>query len=485
MPKPTDTDDSKHVLRFDNARIDATRLDQNGYLEVDAAVTRTGVFVYRHPDGTVTRELRHPDEVFNADSLATLRNRPVTFDHPTSEKIPLLTPKNTRRYAVGNVIGDVTHDESLVKTKLLITDEDAITKVMDEHKPAREISSGYQANVTKEDGIYNGERYDHVMRDIRYNHVAIVPIGKRGRAGADVRMRLDAADAIMIDEDSDEYISIEVAPASEFDELTPRDVTDPQGGIVELMGARKGEDKRVTCQQYKFYKDKGWTLEKAKEWVKNHHTDSGYTQSNDTSKRTDAMKIKVRRDAVATKTFKADAFEIVLDGTPESSEKAIDVLNTRNDAAIEAIRSLEAQNQQLQGRVDAMGESGKVTAKQLDALVKERTDACGAAHYLGVKNYNNLETDQIKKAVVIKAFPKIDTNELTDPYVQGRYDAVVDRIRQENKNLESLANLKDVTTNPELFGLRTDEAGPSPRDKLALDTNDMWKHGTSRAAAAA
>jgi hypothetical protein len=404
----------KKSLRFDTFRIDATRRDQNGYLEADAAVTRTGVFVYRHPDGTVTRELRHPDEVFKADSLSTLKNRPATLGHPQAGK---LNAKNTRLLSVGAVVGDVSHDERLVNTKLQITDEDAINRILDDKNPAREVSCGYEAEVVKQDGTFNGERYDHIQKNIVYNHVALVP---KGRAGREVGVRLDAGDAFMSDEEDQ-----------------------------ELDNAGK---------------------------TGNNHSNQGDDVANDRSK--NMSKLKIKRDAVATKTFKADAFTLEIDGTPEAAEKALDAIGVRYDAAIAHIVTLEAENQTMKGKLDAMGDSGRVNAAQLDSLVKDRTDALGVAHYLGLKNYATQETDQIKKLVVLKAFPNIIPEDLNPAYIAGRYDAVCDRVKQEHKNLESLANLKDVIATPELFGLKDKNDNLSPREALAKETADMWKGET-------
>ena len=64
-------------LRFDAAKASKTKINDNGYLETDAIITRTGVFVYKNADGSTNRELRHPDDVFKADSLETLKMIPI------------------------------------------------------------------------------------------------------------------------------------------------------------------------------------------------------------------------------------------------------------------------------------------------------------------------------------------------------------------------------------------------------------------------
>lgn len=176
------------MLRFDRSEIKKPVIDQNGYLHADAAVTRAGVFTYHHPDGTITRELRHPDEVFKPESLASLKNRPVTDGHPAEGK---LNPKNTKRLSIGTLTEAPEKEDVFVKTRLMVTDEISIGKIMREENPVRELSCGYDCATIKEDGIFQGEAYDHIQKDIIYNHVAIVD---KGRAGPQARLVLDAAD---------------------------------------------------------------------------------------------------------------------------------------------------------------------------------------------------------------------------------------------------------------------------------------------------
>lgn len=490
------------ALRFDIARLDAPKRDHNGYLETDASVTRVGVFIYRHPDGSVTRELRHPDEVFKADSLQTLRNRPVTLRHPTSGRVD---SKNTRHVAVGTAIGDIDHDDRFVRTKIQIVDEDAIAKVLDAQRPLREVSCGYDAEVVPSDGVWQGEHYDHVQKNIVYNHIALV---ERGRAGPEVRVTLDAEDAVLIEDadinETEDWITVKLADATSFpmhrcrtvdvpgekgvqavfvrhdeseQEFVSRCMSDPekvgefpdekQRAAVCFDKFRARKDSRPA--RFVFEKSAGWDLQRVTKWVEVHRHDAI-----DEPMRTEAMKLKIKRDAVNTKSFKSDAFTVELDGTPEGAEKAIEATLQRYDEAIAAIRRLEADKDNLQGRIDAMQDGNKVSVARLHDLVKERSDALAAAHYLGCKDYDHLETDELKKLVVLKAYPNMKTDDITADYVQGRYDAVIAHIREENKNVESLANLKRVAANPHLFD-KDHLDDKDPRTKLLEDTQDWHK----------
>lgn len=176
------------VNRFAVAKLDSKelKLDANGFLRVKAFATRTGVFKYTKADGTVYRELRHPDEVFHADSLASMHDIPVTNNHP---KEKLVDSKNAKALMVGYTSKAVPEGQ-FIATSLTVTDADAIQDIQ---AGKQECSSGYQCELDETPGEYEGERYDAIQRNIRYNHVAIVD---RGRAGPRVRLNLDAADAV-------------------------------------------------------------------------------------------------------------------------------------------------------------------------------------------------------------------------------------------------------------------------------------------------
>lgn len=145
-----------------------------------ANVTKTGVFTYLNSDGTLRRELRHPDEVFSQDSLDSLKLISITIGHP---KEGLVTPKTAKQLSVGMTGDSVSHDEEFVKTTLAVTSEDGIVAFANDDM--RELSCGYQYGRDWTPGVYKGEAYDCVQREIRYNHLAIV---KRGRAGKNVRL---------------------------------------------------------------------------------------------------------------------------------------------------------------------------------------------------------------------------------------------------------------------------------------------------------
>jgi hypothetical protein len=172
---------------FDNIEIPRAQVTKEGYLAATARVTRTGVFDY-HENGQLIRVLRHPDDVFDKDSLETLKQIPVTIDHPDPEVSSNRTvdASNSSLLAVGATGETVKRDGDFVVANLKVFDSKAVKTIKDDN--IQEISLGYETMVTDESGEYKGQQYDMRQTEIRYNHLSFVG---RGRAGPDVRVNLD------------------------------------------------------------------------------------------------------------------------------------------------------------------------------------------------------------------------------------------------------------------------------------------------------
>ena len=176
-------------LRFD--RLGVIHADakpgSDGMLRLPARIARVGVQEYGLPSGGIQRELRPPDEVFHPDALASFAQVIVTLDHPPPGKV---TAENSKIYARGATGEVVKKDGDHVAAQLLISDKIAVDAVVSGTHV--ELSGGYTCDLDFTPGEYNGIRYDAVQRNIRGNHVALVP---KGRAGPSVRLRLDSAGA--------------------------------------------------------------------------------------------------------------------------------------------------------------------------------------------------------------------------------------------------------------------------------------------------
>lgn len=184
------------VLRYDFAPITSSETTDEGYLRVWCRAARTGTQLYRRADGSQVREYRPPEEVGKPETLATFGMKPVTWTHPPV----LLDSTNTGEFSKGTSGSHVRFVDGFVEVALVVTDADSVEKI--KRKEATEVSAGYKVDFDPTPGFTpEGESYDGVQRNIRVNHIAIVP---RGRAGPEVRLlldRMDAADAVAEHED--------------------------------------------------------------------------------------------------------------------------------------------------------------------------------------------------------------------------------------------------------------------------------------------
>lgn len=214
------------VTRSDHTgKLDAKHRTPQGGLRVDAYLTRVGVLNYRRSDGSIVRELRHPDEVFSQDSMASLAGAPVTVGHPGK-----VGPDNYSQHSVGHV-GDTVGkaEDRFLSSTLRVQDAKAVSGV--ESGSLVEISCGYDCDMDPTPGEYNGEKYDAVQRNISYNHVALLPVNA-GRAGNDVRLRFDG-----VDETAGEITSLEVS------KLEPDHMDELEKLKVELAAEKTRADK--------------------------------------------------------------------------------------------------------------------------------------------------------------------------------------------------------------------------------------------------
>lgn len=173
------------MLKFqDRATVGATKDTQDGYLVATSKIARTGIQLYRADEvgligSHAVRVYRAESEVFSKDALASLQHAPVTLNHPKE----LVTSDNWASLAKGEVSTDILRDGDYLAASLIIKDSDAATAARSTHK---EISLGYTASITMQDGVSpSGEKYDAVMTDFNYNHLALVP---KGRAGDKARI---------------------------------------------------------------------------------------------------------------------------------------------------------------------------------------------------------------------------------------------------------------------------------------------------------
>lgn len=170
-----------NVNRYDFAQFTATKTDE-GFLIDSPIIGRVGIQEYVNIDGSIRKELRLPDEVFNVESMNSAKGKPISLDH--KEKI--VTSKNANRVTIGTVLSASKQDGDNLRTDIVIHSPDAIGT-------RRELSLGYTCTLDETSGEHpTYGHYDAIQRDIRINHLSVV---SRGRAGV-ARLNMDSNEVL-------------------------------------------------------------------------------------------------------------------------------------------------------------------------------------------------------------------------------------------------------------------------------------------------
>ena len=342
-----------------------------GFFQGRAIVTSVGVFTYKNADGSVTKELRLPEEVFAAAALESMIGKPVVNDHPKET----VTPDNSKKYQVGSIGTDPSSyidgwqvkngdagqrgsnysDGFHVAATLTITRADAIADV---RAGKTALSMGYTCDIedAPEGSAWCGMAYDCVQRNIRYNHVAIVD---KARAGDAAKIRMDGGDAIQIDTGA--------GPKTKQEEIPMKK--------IRIDGVEyEGEDGLVAAYQ-------------------------------EQKKRADSVGSAVEKLEKDIKSLKKElsAMEADRDNNKDRADKAEKELQEAQTAANDP--------------------------KRIDAAIEAKLAIHDAARKAGVEVKNDMLDGDIKKAVILSVFPEAKLDGKDETYMSARFDAAVELLK--------------------------------------------------------
>lgn len=163
----------------------AQRVDDNGWIEIqNNPLSRVGVFEYfgRH----ISPDLP-PDEVFSVYHPAEELSDPETIK--SAKLIPWIAG-HTMLGKVGKVqaeekgVGGVTGEQIYFKDGILYGNLKLFSKShadLVNIKGFKELSLGYTSKCEYAPGEWNGQPYQYIRRQFRFNHTATVPEGRMGK----------------------------------------------------------------------------------------------------------------------------------------------------------------------------------------------------------------------------------------------------------------------------------------------------------------
>lgn len=423
---------TKHVRRIDKTDLNrkAEKTSQ-GFLRAPAFATRTGVFAYRMADGSILKELRPPSEVFNVDSMKTLANVPVTNQHP---KPGLLDTANAKNFTIGFTGDSVDRvEEKYLQVYVTVFDQTTMDQA---EQGMQEVSCGYVCDLDPTPGIFDGEPYDVVQKNIVYNHLAIVP---RGRAGPDVKLHLDADEAEMVSE-----------------------TEKPKGPMMEKI---KIKDKEFDASP------------EMADAFKAHMKDMD-EQMDSMKKQIDAFKAPAKGEEKAPPA--SDPKDVpAKDAKPAEGSKEEEQSETSEE---EKAEQLKKDNDKLQAKADALevelkklkdSRTDSMDETKLRSLVNSRIKVLNLAARMLPKGtkLDEMSDSEIKKEIIKADSPEMSSFEgKGEEYVNARYDHIEERM------MASMSGKRVMGDS--IVSARNDSAAPdseAARQRMIAESKEAYK----------
>lgn len=177
------------AIAYKEAGVDSSEsqrdIDQNGFITIARnPISRVGVFQYsgRSLPGAdpskIYNVLRPEEELAHPDTIKSFKMLPIINDHVMIGDGYGTAPEEKGVH--GSTGEDVTVENGVLYAPLRIFSQTLKALIAAGKK---QLSAGYRCAYEKSSGVFNGQGYDYIQRNIRGNHVALV---QEGRMGPDI-----------------------------------------------------------------------------------------------------------------------------------------------------------------------------------------------------------------------------------------------------------------------------------------------------------
>ena len=382
--------------RFDSIPLSDTYFTPEGYLIDNPILTRVGIFEYHNPDGTIRRELRLPEEVFAAESLASYKGKPVILTHEAG----LVDVENVQQEHIGTILSEGIQDGDNVRAQIVIHDAESLDYGL------RELSLGYTQTPDETPGVWNGQPYDAIQRNIQINHLALV---EKARAGEQARLNIDG----------EEQGGNQMSKARK-DGLTPEEIA----RLVEEYKQRQAQ----RMQNSNPTTDEGTNPEE---------------QTTDEGEADPVQEVKDRRDRrdASGDCETMDEASGVIAQQDEDIQKLLDFI-----AQLQAKIDFDEASAEEEAKTDSEGENAEANADEgehqedplnmdsIDAYVNQKIELIRLGDKLNLDGIESMKPMDAKKAIIKKVHPNIRLDGKDTAYINAMFDIAK----------ESVSKRKDV-----------------------------------------
>lgn len=386
--------------RIDSISVDQTYYTDEGYLVDHPIVTTCGIFEYKNDDGSSRRELRLPEDVFDEKSLESYKGKPIIITHDAGE----VDKENVRREQIGTIMSKGYRDGENVRCEIIIHDTNAL-----ERCGLKELSLGYSLDTDDTPGVYRGEKYDCIQKNIEINHLALVG---EARAGETARLNIDSkGDDVQILKGGKAIMykpNSKGRRADEGEELTPEEME----AAIALFKAQKaasqaagegtdGEGEETSAEEPAEEKS---PVEQVRENIDRRDSDG------------EGM---APEDIIAEQKADLDTLLAEID----KLQAASDMNGDEDHAAEEESAPTEEKNTDSEEGCGEEEQKGKgVNTDSVDRIIQDRLDVCRMADKLHLDGVEKLSVREGRKRIINAVNPKINLDGKSDSYINAAYD---------------------------------------------------------------
>lgn len=392
----------RKVLRLDSIKLDETYFTEEGYLIDHPIVTSCGIFEYTNPDGSIRRELRLPENVFAQKSLDSYEGKPVIVTHDAG----VVDKNNVDKETIGTILSKGYQDGDNVRAKIVIHDTDEMRA-----SGLRELSLGYNLTLDETPGVWNGQPYDAIQKDIEINHLALVA---NARAGESARLNIDGKEPKSIlrggksmstktkRKDGGSMTPEDFAAAVEaFKARRAARSSAPAGDEGNPVPATPAKDSDVVPATPAAEKEQ--TVDETVQMVKDRR--DRRDQEEDPATPEAAMGVIAQQD---------EDIETLL-GVIEGLKAKEDFANAAEEA--------KADEGEEEDKMDGdEGKSQSLNADSVDAMFRTRLELVRIGDRLNLDGIENMKVMDAKKAIIKKVNPQMRLDGKGTAYVNAAFD---------------------------------------------------------------
>nr|WP_304956404.1 DUF2213 domain-containing protein [uncultured Acetatifactor sp.] len=457
----------RKVRRLDTIRLDKddrTYFTEEGYLVDHPILTSCGIFEYTNPDGSIRRELRLPEHVFNGKSLATYKGKPIIITHEAG----IVSKDNVDKEQIGTILTNGYQDGEDVRAEIIIHNTDAM-----KDSGLKELSLGYNLDLVEEPGTYNGEPYDAIQTNIVINHLALVA---SARAGEQARLNIDGSDEPEL---KGGKVMKETKSRADSGAMSPEELKKAIEAYKERKAGRvaAGSEEPPAADEAGAAVAEEPTAEPATEEEKAADGEGcEESASEEGSSPADiAQMVKDRRDRRDAGDDPEDVEGAM--GIIAQQDEDIDMLlacleKMMADAAVDSADNADGgadAADQADNADQADGSDDKscsLNADSADEIFRQRLSICRIGDKLHMDGLENKSILEGKKAIIAKVLPSMRLDGKSRAYVDAAYDMAVNEV---NKR-------KDVS-----FQKKQMAGNPAPASATRTDGNSAGKSAAAQA----